>query len=154
MFTHSNDHTTYNNTLYIYGEPGSGKSFILRKIAQLFGIYEDTADSSEFVSSALLNCTGRAFNEVRFDTLLKCFSLATLLRIMEGDAMDLNTKFRGKIRYCKAWPCFMTSQYPPPGIFEDLEQTNLTGVRAYAVVGTEHVLPGQLKAGDIRAINR
>lgn len=33
MFTLPSNHTSYNNTLYIYGEPGAGKSYIIKKIS-------------------------------------------------------------------------------------------------------------------------
>lgn len=50
MFTRENNRTSFQNSLYIYGSPGAGKTYLLEMIAVLFGVYMDTVDASMFVS--------------------------------------------------------------------------------------------------------
>jgi ATP-dependent protease Clp ATPase subunit len=67
LFVHPNNVTSFNNTLIIYGNNGSGKTYITLMLAKLFDLYEDTIDATGFAAPAMLKCTGRVLNEARFD---------------------------------------------------------------------------------------
>lgn len=84
MFTASGNTTSYMNTLFVYGEAGAGKSYIVNKLRLLFHMYEEFFDGTQFSSPDMSDCTGRVVNEVRFGILGKRVQIDRLLQLMEG----------------------------------------------------------------------